>query len=217
MKVKAMPAGLKKKVAEALESGDHEGLFNMWSSDNRVFRTLISMTYDRKSLISWRAIEAVGVLTGKKSVTDPGSIRNITGRLLWMIRDESGGIGWSIPDMLGEMVRNSPVFLSDIAPIIISFHEEDMLLPGVLRAIGRIGELNRELVPDGIPILLSCLESPDPYICGISVWSLGNLGEAEGNDRINGLCSDTRSLIIYYDGELHDTTVGEIAKSVSGL
>ena len=211
-----MPVGLKKKVAEALESGDHEGLFRMWSSDNRVFRTLISMTYDRKSLISWRAMEAVGVLTGKKSATDSGLVRNITGRLLWMIRDESGGIGWSIPDMLGEMVRNSPVMLSDIAPIIISFHEEDMLLPGVLRAIGRIGESHSELVPDGIPVLFSCLESSDPYLCGISVWSLGKLGEAGKNDRISGLCSDTRRLILYYDGELHETTVGEIAKGVSG-
>lgn len=211
-----MPVGLKKKVAEALESGDHEGLFRMWSSDNRVFRTLISMTYDRKSLISWRAIEAVGVLTGKKSATDSGLVRNITGRLLWMIRDESGGIGWSIPDMLGEMVRNSPVMLSDIAPIIISFHEEEMLLPGVLRAIGRIGESNRELVSDGISLLFSCLESSDPYLCGISVWSIGKLGEAGKYDRISGLCSDTRRLIIYYDGELHEITVGEIAKGVSG-
>jgi hypothetical protein len=212
-----MPIGLKKKIAAALESRDHEGLFRMWSAENRVFRTLVSMTYDRESLISWRAIETVGVLTGMKSETDSGLIRNIAGRLLWMIRDESGGIGWSIPDILGEMVRNSPVLLSDIAPIIISFHEEGMLLQGVLRAIGRIGESNRELVSDGIPVLLSCLESSDPYLCGISVWSLGKLGDAGGNDRIIGLCSDTRKLIIYSDGELHETTVGEIAKGVSVL
>ena len=118
--------------------------------------------------------------------------------------------------MLGEMVRNSPVLLSDMAPIIISFHEEIMLLPGVLRAIGRIGESNNELVSDGIPVLLSCLESSDPYLCGISVWSLGNIGGAWGNDRISGLRSDARRLTIYYDGELHETTVGKIAEGVLG-
>jgi hypothetical protein len=175
-----MPVGLKKRVAEALESGDHEGLLRMWSADNRVFRTLISMTYDRNTVITWRAIEAVGVLTGKKSVTDSGLVRNITGRLLWMIRDESGGIGWSIPDILGEMVRNSPVMLSDIAPIIISFHEEEMLLPGVLRAIGRIGESNRELVSDGISLLFSCLESSDPYYAVYQYGQLVSL-ERQGN------------------------------------
>jgi hypothetical protein len=212
-----MPVSLKKKVAAALELQDYEGLLRMWSADRRVFRSLVSMTYDRKSVISWRAIEAVGFLTGKKSVTDSGLVRNISGRLLWMIRDESGGIGWSIPDMLGEMVRNSPVLLSDIAPVIISFHEEDMLLSGILRAIGRIGEFNRELVSDGIPLLLSCLESTDAYLCGISIWSFGKLSGSDGNDIISGLCADTRGLMIYDDGDLHETTVGEIAKGVSGL
>ena len=200
-----------------LEAEDHEGLFRLWSAENRIFRTLVSMTYNRKSLISWRAIEAIGILAGKISENDTDHVRNITGRLLWMLRDESGGIGWSVPDILGEMVRNSPVLLSDIAPIIISFHEEDMLLPGVLRAIGRIGEMNRELVLDGIPLLLSYLESPDTYLCGISVWSLGKLGEAAKNDSVYSLYSDTRRLMIYDNSELYETTVGEVAKGTSGL
>jgi hypothetical protein len=143
-------------------------------------------------------------------------VRNITGRLLWMIRDESGGIGWSVPDILGEMVRNSPDLLSDIAPIIISFHEEEMLLPGVLRAIGRIGEIRGDLVPDGLTVLTACLESPDPYLCGISVWSVGKLNATGLQEMVRPLCSDARRFSMYENGELSETTVGEVARKVSG-
>jgi hypothetical protein len=173
------------------------------------------MTYDRKSVDAWRAIEAVGILTGKIAETDPELVRNMTGRLLWMIRDESGGIGWSVPDMLGEMVRNSPDLLSDIAPIIISFHEEEMLLPGVLRAIGRIGENRADLVPDGLKVLSACLESPDPYLCGISVWSVGKLSATGLKEMVRSLCSDARRFALYENGTLIETTVGEVAKKVS--
>lgn len=211
-----MSTGLKKKISEALEAEDHEGLFRMWLTDTRVVRILVSMTYDRKSLISWRAIEAVGVLSGMRSATDPALIRNLTGRLLWMIRDESGGIGWSIPDILGEMVRNAPVQLSDIAPIILSFHTEAMLLPGVLRAMGRIGEIEKEMVMEGVPILLSCLEHTDSYVCGIAIWSLGEIGLERRNERIKELCHDRRRLLMYENGKLHEVTVGEIAQRVYG-
>jgi hypothetical protein len=205
---------LKNSIAEALKSGDHEGIFRLWSSDNRALRVLLAMTYDRESVDAWLAIEAVGILTGKIAQTDPELVRNITGRLLWMIRDESGGIGWSVPDMLGAMVRNSPDLLSDIAPIIISFHEEKMLLPGVLRAIGRIGEVRADLVSDGLAVLSACLESPDPYLCGISLWSVGKLNAEDLKKPAGSLCSDGRRFSLYENGELSETTVGETARKV---
>ena len=82
--------------------------------------------------MSWRAIEAVGLASKEIARTRPELVRNTVGRLLWMIRDESGGIGWSSPEMLGEIVRNNPEQFADIAPIIVSFLDEDMLSAGVL-------------------------------------------------------------------------------------
>ncbi|MBI5195639.1 MAG: hypothetical protein HZA10_04910 [Nitrospirae bacterium] len=59
-----------------------------------VLRLLVSMTYDKQSIISWRAIEAVGIITGRLSKTNPEIVRNLIGRLLWMIQKEItvGGI-----------------------------------------------------------------------------------------------------------------------------
>jgi len=36
-------------------------------------------------------MEAIGLGAKEISKTDPAAVRNIVGRLLWMIRDESGG------------------------------------------------------------------------------------------------------------------------------
>jgi len=105
------------------------------------------------------AIEAIGILSKEIAKTRPEAVRNLIGRLLWMIRDESGGIGWSSPEILGEIVRNNPVLFPDVAPIIASFLDEDMLSAGVLRAIGRIGEVNTELVKHTIPNIIPYLQN----------------------------------------------------------
>jgi hypothetical protein len=203
-------------IREALETGEYGELIRMWSTNKNILRVLISMTYDKKSVISWRAIEAIGVITREISSTEPELVRNLVGRLLWMIRDESGGIGWSSPEILGEIVRNNPDDCSDVAQVITSFHEEEMLCAGVLRAMGRIGEVRKELVLSGIPLLLSYLDSPDPDICGTAAWSLGKIGDKDSKGKLGGLVDDSRVLYIYEDRKLIGRTVGEVASAALG-
>ncbi len=140
---------LKKEIIDLLEKRRYEDIINLSPSPNKVISVLITLSYDKTLRISWRAIEAIGLISKEIAKSDPGTVRNIAGRLLWMIRDESGGIGWSVPEILGEIVRNNPGLCSDLAPIIASFHEEKMLTAGVLWALGRIGKINNEtLDPD---------------------------------------------------------------------
>jgi hypothetical protein len=63
--------------------------------------------------------------------------------------------------MLGEIVRNSPDEFSDIAPIIVSFHDEEILRRGVLRAVARIGEIRPDLVESASPIVGDYLNHND--------------------------------------------------------
>ncbi|MBI4837719.1 MAG: HEAT repeat domain-containing protein [Nitrospirae bacterium] len=170
------------------------------------------MTYDKHSIISWRAIEAVGLITGRLSMTNPEIVRNLIGRLLWMIRDESGGIGWSSPEMLGEIVRNSPGLFPDIAPVIVSFHDEKMLTAGVLRAIGRIGKINSEFAEYANPIAGKYLCDPDPVIRGYAAWALGETGTSESVNALKKLQNDGSVITIYAESELKKITVGRIAK-----
>lgn len=172
---------------------------------------LISLSYDKKDVISWRAMEAIGLITGEIFGTDPDIVRNTVGRLLWMIRDESGGIGWSVPEILGEIVRNNHELSADIAPVIASFHEERMLRAGVMWAIGRIGKVNTETMEYVVPVVISYLDAPDPELRGYAAWAAGELGAAWAVQRLEKIKNDADPVPFYEEGELNEKTVGEIA------
>jgi len=203
---------LKKEVLTLLEKQDYDKLICLSSRNKKILSLLISLSYDKKSVISWRAIESIGLISKEFSKLNPEFIRNLVGRLLWMIRDESGGIGWSSPEILGEIVRNSPGLYSDIATVIVSFHNEPLLRAGILRAIGRMGKISAEIFDYAVPVALTYLKSPDPVVRGYAAWSLGELGASEAVNEIKELEADNNQIIFYEDGDLKDKTVGEMAK-----
>ena len=128
-----------------------------------------------------------------------------------MMRDESGGIGWGVPEILGEIVRNNPELCADIAPIIVSFHEEKMLNAGVLWAIGRIGKINAEFVDYAVPIIISFLESPELILRGYAAFACGKLSALTAVNELEKLRGDTGLVPFYEEGELNEKSVGEIA------
>lgn len=206
-----MQTTLKQKIISSLEAQEYESLFDLWSENSRTRRILISLTYDKKKILSWRAIEGIGILSRSMSAQHPQEVRNLVGNLLWMIRDESGGIGWSSPEMLGEIVRNNPVLCADIAPIIVFFHDEEPLLPGILWAFGRIGELHKELMLPSVGEIMPYLGHPSPIIRGLTLWALGKTAEPGSIAKLKDMASDNGSLTMYDNSRLIETTVGSIA------
>ncbi|MBI4698575.1 MAG: HEAT repeat domain-containing protein [Nitrospirae bacterium] len=203
---------LKKEIIDLLEKKRFDELSRLSCTPQKLFSILISLSYDKTLTISWRAIEAIGLIAREMSKAEPDLVRNLVGRLLWMIRDESGGIGWSAPEMLGEIVRNNPVLCSDTATIIVSFHDENMLTAGVLRAIGRIGNIHKEFVEFAMPVVRSYLHDAAPLLRGLAAWALGEIGAKWSVDDIQQLTGDKSIISFYEDGDLKNLTVGEIAK-----
>ncbi len=207
---------IKKNILALLESGDLQEIFRLQASPYKIINTLVSLSYDKKNPISWRAIEAVGLFTAEMAKEDTEFVRNIVGRLLWMIRDESGGIGWSVPEMLGEIVKNNPVICADIAPVIVSFYEELMLATGVLWAVGSIGNINEETTSYAIPSIRPFLMSSDAMQRGYAARALGLLGAADAKQDIERLVNDDNHIPVYHDGDLQDKTVGDLAHEALG-
>ncbi len=201
----------KKEIIGLLNEKRYSELISRYAGQRKIITILISLSYDKKDVISWRAIEVIGLITGEVSKTKPDSVRNTVGRLLWMIRDESGGIGWSVPEILGEIVRNNRELCADIAPIIASFHEEIMLKTGVMRAISRMGKVNDEHVEYALPIVMSYLAAPNPTLRGYAALACGELGTSEAVYALKKLTSDHGLIPYYEDGELREKSVGEIA------
>ena len=203
---------MKSEIVKLLSDKKYDALMKLPLSNGRLLSTLISLTYDRKSIISYRAIEAFGIVSKEIAKTKPELVRNAVGRLLWMIRDESGGIGWSSPEMLGEIVRNNPELFSDVAPVIMSFLDEEMLASGVLIAAGRIGEVNAELIAHAIPLIIMYLQNPNPLLRGLAAWALGRMRASQAEPGLEKLKNDDSLIAIYEDGELKEKTIGQLAE-----
>jgi hypothetical protein len=189
--------GLKHKIKALLDKADYDSIIRLSDKHPPILRFLISMTYDKGDVTSWRAMEAVGKLTSRMSAE---RARHVIQRLLWMMREESGSNAWSAAEIIGEIIRNNPDPFEDIVPVLMSFHEEDFLRPGVLFAISRIAKVRPDLVAPFSSILLAYLESPRPEERGLALFAIGNIGKKEHLSEIERLLDDNKAFS-YYDGE----------------
>lgn len=203
---------LKDNIKAALLDADFDSIVSIAIREKRAFSILISLAYDKTDLICWRAIEAIGKAAGALK-KDPDFVRNIVQRLLWSLSEESGGIGWSAPDMLGEIVINAPDQFPDIPPIILSFKDEESFLPGVLWAMGRmagagVNGLDRDLCRD---IIIRSLNDKSPFIRGLAIWTTSMLKLKELRDKVSLLLKDNEFFLLYEDHSLKEISVKEMA------
>jgi len=148
---------MKEQVRELLLKGDFQALQELYRRRRGVLRVLLSLTYDKTTLSTWRAIEAVGRLA---QLMGPLEARQAAERLLWMMREESGGNPWSGPELLGEIIRARAGELQDLLPVLASFHEEPIFTEGVLWALGRVAQVAPGLVAPFEPLARMYLKQP---------------------------------------------------------
>jgi hypothetical protein len=199
---------LKQRISRLLEGADYEEIMSLYEKSNGIVRILISLAYDKDERTCWRAIEAIGLIAGKNCRSNTESTRVLAGRLLWTIREESGGIGWSAPEMLGEIVRNCPGPFSDIVPVIASFRDEDMLRPGVLRALFRIAGVRPDLVGFCESFVDDYLTDKNEYVRAYALMLCRVLNLSPPG--IKKLSQDNSVIRIFLQGEFITVTVGKL-------
>ena len=215
---------LKQSIQHALESNDLDAIVALAKQNKRVLTLLVRSAYDKETLAGWRAIKAAGLAARELIKTDYEFLREAVRKLLWSLSDESGGIGWSAPEILGEIVAVDPQRVSDIIPLIAGVYdiEEDVFRPGVVYALGRIAGVSPELVMPHRGIIFSALSGPDPLsrVYAIravkSIWKI----ETEKNRSIikgliKGLTSDRREVYIYHNDGFFRIEVGEESEIAS--
>ncbi|GMT47362.1 MAG: hypothetical protein IEMM0007_0928 [bacterium] len=210
---------LKKRVKDLLLKGEVKGLSALAEEYPRAISVLISLSYDKESMLTWRAIEAIGPLVREVTDKSAGAGRIIVQRLLWSITEESGGIGWSAIEMLGETVRHCPDSYDDLIPIIIGLFDEEIFREGVLYAICRISE--RKPVPLDVAagLLNKALVDKDPKVRGRALLTLQCLKrtmQVEVPEVVGELVHDNSEIKVYCAGELIERKISELAEELAG-
>jgi hypothetical protein len=187
------------------------------------------MAYDKETLIGWRAIKAVGLVARSLAAHDHQFLRETCRKLLWSLSDESGGIGWSAPEMLGEIVSADPHRFADIVPLIAHVYdiEEDVFRAGVLYALFRVAESAPELVVPYQEVIRQSLADRDSLVRVRGIELAGLLCECAKDKKIwgqvhlehmrpflNQLKNDKGEAWIYVDNEFTSIQVGEVASKL---
>jgi hypothetical protein len=141
---------------------------------------------------------------------------------MWMLNDESGGIGWGAPEAMAEIMARHAGLAAEYAHILVAnmreegnFLELPMLQRGLLWGIGRLAGVRPELMRarKAGRYLPPYLDSADPEVRGRAIWALGQLGVTRPA-RLAALVDDGAPVTIYRARRLESHTVGALAKKV---
>jgi len=212
---------LKRKVFAVLQSDRfHEQLSELcqWPA-RQVINPLLSSLLSNDEQVKWRGVTAIGEVVASLAEQEVESARVIMRRLMWMLNDESGGIGWGAPETMGEIVARHEGLAKEYACQVVSYIREDCnyleyepLQRGAVWAVGRVAQVRPSMVQDAIPHLALFLESSDPVLRGLSVWSLGLLEAETSRPRLEAFTGDKAQVPLYLNGELVARTIGDLAQ-----
>jgi hypothetical protein len=142
-------------IRQWLLDADYAPILEIAENKKSILGQLTALTYEDNKKISDNAIQASGLAARIIAGRDPEYVRNYLLRLFWLLNDESGGIGWRAPELIGEILHHCPQF-SQFFPMLISLldlEKEDAprFRAGTLWAIGRVAQVARDAMLPALP------------------------------------------------------------------
>jgi len=189
---------------------------------------LFSLLLDKDELVRWRAVEAFGrsiARMAQSTLPDEGieAARGVLRQCLWRMNEESGGLGWGIPEALGESLARHRRLAGEFHRVLASYVREEVrgegiylehaaLRRGVFWGLGRLAQSFPELVTGDAAALLAGLADEDGANRGLAAWVLGLLGEDSARAGLAALVDEATEVALFLDGELVRTSTGELAR-----
>jgi len=186
----------------------------------QVINPLISLFLTGEEIIRWRAITAAGRVVANLADQDMEGARVIMRRFIWMLNDESGGIGWGVPEAMGEVVAVHDRLGEEFADLLVSYVcpernylEYEALQRGALWAIGRVAEVKPYLVEEGKECVIPHLAFQDAAVRGLSARAAGLMGVEAARENLKGCLDDDREISLFVDTALVASTVSGLARA----
>lgn len=171
-----------KTLGQWLWDANYTPILEIAETKKGILGQLTALTYKEDSNISDHAIEASGLAARIIARREPEYVRNYLLRLFWLVNDESGGIGWCAPELIGEILHHCPQF-SQFFPMLISLldleaEDAPRFRAGTLWAIGRVAQVERDAMLPALPLVQNYLLSNDAIDTNVqkkAMWCISQL------------------------------------------
>ena len=163
--------------------------------------------------------------TARLAGRDPEAARNIIRRFMWHMNEESGNIGWGIPEAFGESLAASPALAKDFHRVLASYLidlgrddnycDNDLLRRSCYWAVGRLAQARPELCAGARPWLRKGLEDNDVICRGMAAWALAQLPpDFMDTPALRRLADAGHEEIceLFDGGQLHEKSVSQLAR-----
>jgi hypothetical protein len=163
--------------------------------------------------VKWAAVLAMGAYVSNLAQNNLEAGRNWMRRFMWQLNEESGGIGWGVAEVMGEVMARHEILAREFVPILISYLDEDgnylefePLQIAVLWAMGRLAQVRPELLKDSSAPrhVERFLHSSSAPLRGLAVWVLGWIGKPESLPLIQTLVNDPTEISLF-NGKVLET------------
>jgi len=205
---------IKRGVEELLRKRDFRSLLEMCDTKREYWQEVRYRLYDLDEILRWSAIETAGRLM--KKWWDSGNeekVRIYIRTLFWSLNDESGGIGWSSPQTIAEIIAQNPVLNDPYASMMIAHCiDEPPLLKGCFWGIGRLGGLISNTVKVFKNEILEALNTGDIEVLGTAAWAFGKSGFAFAVPFLQKLIFRGERVTIYVEGNFCEKPIGKWAE-----
>ncbi|MFC2129845.1 DVU0298 family protein [Bacteroidota bacterium] len=184
---------------------------------------LFAASYNQSPIIKWHAISGFGLLTNKLWDEEPEKVRIIMRRCIWMLTEESGGIPWSAPEIMSEIISANKDLADSYSDILFSyineikdgpdnFLEHTPLRKGVFWGLMRLSATFPDKIKSNSEILMQRIRNENaPEIMALICLIAGHGNITHAKDYIKTLTSDDRIVELYIHEKLFKATIGEIA------
>lgn len=221
----------KKKIEHHLQTQDFLQSLTILQEipEHIVINQLFTALCSHDPRIRWNAVLAFGVIVPRIAEQDLERARIIMRRCLWSLNDESGGIGWGVPETMAAVMLNHESLRGEYLHMLISYMREDgddlfedgnylelpVLQRGLLWGIAAICcKYPDEMVEKGVLLdLLPYLRSTDTTVIGYAIRALGCLGEKEALPHIQNFLDSHEQTILFDGKEERETSLASIANT----
>ena len=186
---------------------------------------LFSLLLDRDELVRWRAAVVFGrcvarMAEGRGEGEGMEAARVVLRQCLWRMNEESGGLGWGVPEALGETLARHRRLAEEFHRVLASYVRQETrgegnylehagLRRGVYWALGRLAESFPDLVAAEAGTLAAGLAEEDRGNAGLAARALGFLPgplAAATRAALAALADDGTEVTLLRDGDVARTT-----------